>query len=556
MRTNTAEKLFSSTINFILLDDDTLNEAKKRFNEFQKAGVIKPDCNFTDSVWNTTDEYSNIGFHFEFNEFCYEEYRKMIGVSFQDFLTYLKSYMIFIFGKKVLSSINDFLIDIRHIISISPVEICGVSENLTIWKPGLCAEFFSTVAETTENEELDILVSAFESYAEINLAKIHVKQRELADFDTYLKFNDLLKDYWNSAMPEDERLFFYPLYLWWNVTGVIPLRPREFLLTERNCLKKDNDGRFFLKLRRNHLKGTKEKQIAYKISTDYTVDTYRIPDWLGLEIEKYQHLTDKYESTRLDTLFITDMHYKKWSHKKRYDSRFLTYINMRTILRYFYREIIGERYGLKIRYIAENSHLADDEIGYIQLGDTRHISLINIMLEGGTPATAMFLAGHANSLMASHYYSNLKNLIECKTYRLYRKQLKGTVEYQISELSTLPTVKEFKVLEDGGKCFSQAFLNESLEDCMNSIGPNGELGFCPSCSKYRSGGRSYFDGDSIYTRQLEEDCSALVRAIETVRSGKGCLEDVGEELLKLHSSSISYEQYLLEKEANKNHMED
>ena len=65
-------------------------------------------------------------------------------------------------------------------------------------------------------------------------------------------------------------------YLWWKITGVIPLRPREFLLTSRNCLCKDRDE-YFLTLRRNNLKGSSSSKIVkYKIEEDYFDTTYQI----------------------------------------------------------------------------------------------------------------------------------------------------------------------------------------------------------------------------------------------------------------------------------------
>jgi len=46
--------------------------------------------------------------------------------------------------------------------------------------------------------------------------------------------------------------------------------------------------------------------------------------------------------------------------------------------------------------------------------------VVNIVAEGGTPHMAMLLAGHSDITMSSHYYSNIANMIECKTYRKYK----------------------------------------------------------------------------------------------------------------------------------------
>ena len=143
------------------------------------------------------------------------------------------------------------------------------------------------------------------------------------------------------------------MYLWWQISGVIPLRPREFILTPRNCLQNREDG-WYLTLRRNQLKGS-NKKVTYKIEDDYITVQYHIPDKLADEIIKYIDFTKEYEATELKTLFITDTHYHQWNQKKHSNSRYFTYINMNCVMRYFFHDIIEEKYGLKIVYDREIS---------------------------------------------------------------------------------------------------------------------------------------------------------------------------------------------------------
>ena len=48
-----------------------------------------------------------------------------------------------------------------------------------------------------------------------------------ADFNTYLKFNEILNAFWAVAT-ESQKLFYFPLYFWWNLTAILPLRVTEF----------------------------------------------------------------------------------------------------------------------------------------------------------------------------------------------------------------------------------------------------------------------------------------------------------------------------------------
>lgn len=544
MNVTTAEKLVSSKTTYIFLDKDSVEDAKTKFQEFQKLNIIKPESTFDGSVWKTTDQYSNVGLHFEFDEKSYKKhYEALFELSFRDFLDLVKAYLISLLGKNVLVTLANVLLDIRHIINTPPRIV--TSGSFTFDTPRLCMDFFTSFALNVEDDRFDDLMDAFESCAEQKIMRRHQHQRDLATFDTYFLFDELIKQYWQENLPEEDRLFYYPLYLWWKITAVMPLRPREFILTERNCLS-SNDGEYHLRLRRTHLKGG-QSAIAYTLEGDYDIFTCPIPEKLANEIQTYIDLTSQYAATDLDTLFVTDVHYKKWGMRKHRNSRYLTYVNMNTILRYFYEEIIRDKYGYSIVYEHDSSHLDDGEICYIHLGDTRHIALINIMQEGGTPVTAMLLAGHTNTEMAAHYYSNITQMIECKTYRQYRRLTSSDSKFSISNISYVPSTKTFTTLSDNGRCYSEAYRNGEITDCLCSVGDNGEIGYCPKCIHYRRDGVSYLGSDDIYKRNIEADCKMLADAIELVRKEKGSLEEIGEVLLRLRSSSKSYQAYLLEK---------
>ena len=550
MNVNTAESLYSASLNFLVLDQTTKQAAMERFDALQKAGVILGECSFDDEVWHTTDQYSRIGLHFSFSREGYDRYYKPhFGITFEDFVDRVKSYITTLFYRNVLPSLENVILDLRHIIENDPAEI-GKKSTYTLTHPTLCQDFFSLLPDPeTPDGFLDGIMDALDMCEELKIASQRGRSnaRSLAAFDTYAAFNDIMAEYWKSDIPDDERLFYFPLYLWWNLTGCIPLRPREFLLTTRDCLSTDAGGKHYITLRRNGLKGHREGKLTYRLDSDYFTTTFRIPDSLYEEISAYMKATEKFEGTDIDTLFVTDPHYRKWQHRKPSDSRFLTYVNMTTILRYFYSEIICGRFGYTVVSDNETRHLGDKEIQMIHLGDARHIALINLMKEGGTPVTAMFLAGHTNEEMAAHYYSNLETMIECQTYRQYRKYIGGGRKYQIAVQEMLPAAAEHTPLESGGTCYSEKYAAGSIDDCVKACGDNGEIGYCPSCSFYRPPSMSYFEADNIYKHRLEDDCKALVDAVNNVRHEKGAAEDIGEALLKVQESSVSFQNYLMQK---------
>lgn len=547
MIVNHAEELYTSRISFGEFDALAVDEAEKRFSELQGSGIIKKNCAFADMSWFTTDEYSNIGLHFKFTPFEYKQYEEMLDFGLDDFIDYLKAYIVSLFGEIALDTIRSFLLDMRHIVSTPPESVYGNNGDLKLMQPRQCEAFFSALPADADN--LDQLVKGLAAYGDLMYGISEPRQRTLADFETYFLFNDILEDFWASPLTDEQRLFYFPLVLWWKLTGVIPLRPREFLLTQRDCLTKNEKGEYLLHLRRNQLKGGR-KNLKYKIAEDYSVDTYQIPAALGSLIEQYITLTDKYNSTELDTLFVTDMHYRKWDRSKPFTSRFLTYTNMVTILHYFYREVLEDKYGLTIVSNRIERHLGKNEIGEIHLGDTRHIALINLMQEGGTPAVAMFLSGHLNAETASSYYTNISKFLECKISRQYRKVIGGQVEYAISHYTPKDITTVGVLLESGSRCFSEAYKSGMISDCINVIGPNGEIGYCPNCEYYSNANNVTPDRTEFYKRSITDDCNALRDAIEVVRAGKGEESTIGEAILRLQSSTLSYEAYLKETATN------
>ena len=544
---NTAEQqLFEAILSISSIDKADIDKAHAIFSEYTEMGVFK-ECSFESPVWKTTDEYSNIGIHFNFDKFSYKRfYEPFFRITYDNFITYVKVFIAYTMGKNVLKTLQTVVNDLKRIIRTDSEQIYGSSAKLKIAAPSLCIDFLTMLPETDDESKKEDIINALDYYVSVNYSKNTDKKRTLAQFDSYFLFNDILNDYWNGTIDYNERLFFYPIYLWWHITGVIPLRPREFILTKRDCLEKREDGHY-LTLRRDDLKGS-GKSVHYKIGEDYYDVTYKIPDKLAYEILNYKQFTNEFEDTELETLFISDTHYKRWGQRKHSNSRYLTYINMNTIMRYFFNDIISKRYSMNVVYEKSEGHLLENEINYLHLGDTRHLSLINIMAEGGTPVIAMLLAGHDNIEMSAHYYSNITNLIECRTYRQYRLVTKGDVSYQLSLTRKLPTKDMENVqLSDGGKCYSGKYKSGEIDDCMKCSGPSGEIGYCPSCSFYRKKGRDYFSIDDKYKRHIKDDCKSLTEAIRLVRIGKGSVEDIGETILKLQNSSYSYQEYHKEK---------
>lgn len=539
-------KMFDTIIGIQNMDDSCIGRAKEIFEQYKKKHIIIGSF-FPDTRWQFSDEYSNVGVQFNFNEISYDRnYKRLFQMTFSKFCDYAKSYVMFTMGKITLGTLRDTVNDMKRMIDTAPEELDA--DKLFITNPNRLLEFLSMLPVLeTGNNEIEHFMDKIDILSEIQYSDQIKRQRLLASFDSYFLFNDIMNDYWNMDLDRDTRLFYYPLYLWWQITAIIPLRPREFILTPRNCLEDRKDGTY-ITLRRNKLKGGKGK-VSYQIDEDYIKVQYKIPDKLAVIIKDYMCLTNNFVPTELQTLFISDTHYQHWGQAKHKNSRYFTYVNLHCVLRYFFHDVIEGHYHLNVIYDRTATHLNEGEINYLYLGDTRHLALINIIAEGGTPVLAMMLAGHENIEMSAHYYANITQLIECRTYKQYRRVLKGNISYNISSQIMLPDrVRNFQMLEDGGRCYSGFYAKGNISDCLKAVGKNGEIGYCPECRFYsKKNEKRFFDDEGRYKRKIEDDCEFLKEMIKQVRLGITDKEDIIQALNRLQSSSVTYQKYFEQK---------
>ena len=541
---NNQAKLFKIENYFETFDRDCVLRAKEVFDDYFDKGIIL-SYDFDHKKWETTNEYANISLFFNISEFQYRRfYQSFFQLSYKEFINYLKSFIVFSMKQHVLRTLQQFLMDIKQIIKNTTKDTFLDLENISVKFPGLCIDFFSNLP-CSDDSQLNQLLEQLDNKLTINLQKKQrsKQQRQLAQFQSYFTFNDILNDYWSQTLSKKERLFYYPLYLWWQITAILPLRPREFLLIQRNCLT-EKDGKYFLTLRRNIIKG-RDRLVAHKISEDYTLNTYEITNSLASEIKTYLILTENDRSTKLDTLFVTDPHYNRWGRRTGVNNRFLTYTNLNTILRYFFNEIISQKYGYQVNYFSFPARLDENEINLIHIGDTRHIAMINLIAEGASPVTAMLLAGHEDVTTSSHYFSNLSQFIECRSYQMYRKLTSKNTNYAISKRQPFYKAQgQYITLENKGRCYSPRFAKGDYSDCLKVISEHAELGACTSCPFYRKAGKDYFSMDKTFKKSVDEKAMVVNEAIRKVRQGKGHIEDIGEALLKLKTVSNTYQDYL------------
>ena len=217
-------KMFDTIIGIQGLDNSCIDKAKEIFEQYKEKNIII-GSSFSDKRWQFSDEYSNVGMQFNFNEVSYNRhYKKLFELPFPEFLDYAKTYVMFTMGKIILSTLRDTVNDMKRMIGTAPEEVNA--NTFFITNPNRMLEFLSMlpIAET-ENEVMERFMDKIDALAELQYSDHAKKQRPLASFDSYFFFNDIINDYWSQDLENDTRLFYYPLYLWWQITAIIPLYP-------------------------------------------------------------------------------------------------------------------------------------------------------------------------------------------------------------------------------------------------------------------------------------------------------------------------------------------
>lgn len=259
--------------------------------------------------------------------------------------------------------------------------------------------------------------------SDIDIVSLSSKTRSLPPSHEVMIFSWVMEDYWGQINFNSLEYHRYiPIYLWWALTNLIPIRPSEFCHIERNCLFRENE-RFYIKLPREKQKASSKKiQIVDKIS---------IPENLFNEIESYIKVTQKDLSreTLISYKSIPKIRRQNYTTaeglKLKLNKDMFSRNVLAGILYYFYIDVVQDKYGYTLnphdRFdldIEQNEEIKetndaeiDTEYTYdisrkIRPGDTRHFAFLNLMRQGYHPLEIARLGGHTNISSQYHYHQH------------------------------------------------------------------------------------------------------------------------------------------------------
>ena len=216
-------------------------EARRLFEKARDTGVIL-NASFDDSVWKLTDEVHTCSIRFLPREEAWEAGGgTWMGIGREAFVTYMKVFLVFSMGSLALISLRERASAVMDLASCS---LKDLEERPFPLSALLFTELLPPSPERdAAAESLDDLFIPFR--------KGPGRARDLAPFETFLRFGEGPDAFWEQA-GSGEKVRFFPIRLWWDLTCILPLRPTEFTLIPGGCLRQ-KDGRCFLTIRRTIL---------------------------------------------------------------------------------------------------------------------------------------------------------------------------------------------------------------------------------------------------------------------------------------------------------------
>lgn len=351
-------------------------------------------------------------------------------------------------------------------------------------------------------------------------SKIKFKKnyRVLPSFKDILTIKQCLDNWYEEAdkNKSEDLLKYFPLVLWWNLTSIIPMRIIEFCHIKRNCFSSE-EGNYsitFPRMKHNRI-GLHRTNIEY--------DTLPIPEKLYELFQKYLELSEQHGISNYLVSLATYRHYFSYD-KESFDKEDLfNYHNLYNTIARFFKEIIHEKYKINIISINKShsssyfwklngSLISDSAVGsidaMINLGDLRHIAIINMMMQGYDKVEIQRLAGHITEDMQFSYYNHMENWMDIEIQKIekeFNQYEPINSMFNENEISFLhPNTQRFfenqskrNYISNAKKQQQEDSLKLDLGSCMDKSMP------CPSFS-WKHRGCYFCEHWSISNQEIEE----------------------------------------------------
>ena len=439
------------------INDYSLEDYQDMFNALTNEEIMY-ECKYGDNKWTATDRLKDQLSHYSFNIEKYkEEMKKFIIVLLE-------------VCKVSHSTCNDYIIAINYFYQLSndfdleKLKSLAINpDNNTKWH---APKFLSFISFIKCDNYLEI-VKIFDG---INPSSSK-NPRLLPMFYSVISFDYLINDYFSD---KDETNRYYPVYLWWKLSSILPLRPREFLILERNFIKtktKKGKIKYFI-----HIERIKEKQSLISKDVIPVVKDFEIPYEIWLMFDNYIKFANTIDNNKY--IFSKQVFDDRANvNEPRRERDYIGYNRFAALIEYFYEEL-EKVYDIQVIKKGTLETYDGRNIERINMGDTRHMAICDLMLQGVNPIKVAQMAGHKNLETQMGYCSHYSDYINSKT-KVLQEVLSGNMKLKNNQVSFCND-KRTSILQkemlgnvyyslpkvDGGRCTSKCFPNECpLDGC-------------------------------------------------------------------------------------------
>ncbi|NHC43442.1 hypothetical protein G6549_26700 [Bacillus sp. MM2020_1] len=491
---------------YIRYEKEDLSIYKDKFIDLIGDGVFKEECLFEDHKWIAygTKHYETFDFRkIEYNQHFYLPLKCFVIVQlFDKNLVVDMVHEKFTYILKMISMTGGY--DIRLLKDfVEFVEINGLEKKTTLSKykkPNLDFIYFNPINDSKDYIEILLNIKEISRYENV---------REIPTYSNFILFDEIIHDFMLNTTPY-LREKYYPIFIWWRLTSVIPIRPIEFIeiLNEGIRYETKEEAFYVLIPRRKQqpdpINNSKQIAIQHELKLNkevyYIISDFR--ELANIGNSKYLFPLSAYTKfLKREDLSLKRIHYKEH----------MNWQQMTTLLDEFFDKIVNSQFNIEVVQTREELDRENEHktIKRFNLGDTRHMSICMMMMQGFSELTIAQMAGHKDIRTQSHYSSHIDD---------FQRSYSGILEKSIIQKMNVGDKSGF----DSFTFRQKQLLSYSNRD--NSNARKKDFGYCHS----ENFPYDCFSKDCIFCNKFQLDLSKLSE--EEIRELKNKVTKVQDEI--------------------------
>lgn len=393
----------------------SLKEYKELYRDYVQQGTII-SSSFDDCTWIILDRYHN---------------RRNLSFPKHNFTNALKAYSLLKIEEKVsFSNIHQGLSLLNKAIELSKefnidqldifYEEIGCLKFQTRTRISLHVINFLNFIDHPQKEQFKNTIKPFVKY--------DFNSRKLPPYKDVLLFDEVMQNFMRSSS-EEEKMKYYPVILWWNLTTILPLRPIEFCTLKYDCVKR-NEDRYLITVPRKKKKYESFSDIDIENTFEINVEVFDL-------IKHYQKRTiDRQSDFKYLFTYETYSSFYSQARPEKYTRNPDVFLNssFEVLLRQFHKHIVKKN----------NNNL---NIKRILPGDTRHFAICNMMLQGFNMLSIAKLAGHRRIASQRTYWNHIDYFVQSYVYVL-SQDIKLSKRNTKTSFSLIDKLKKVKIYHE------------------------------------------------------------------------------------------------------------